>query len=123
MLVIVNQPHINDFKIEGTISPSFLENLKREFGKDLSIKEANANEEMIDIKDWKPYQEWKRNATPSTYMRNYRNRDNLTQAQLGEKLGVSKQYISDIENGRRGISKDMAKVLSSLFGCPVDRFI
>ena len=28
MLVVVNQPHINDFKIEGSISPITLDNLK-----------------------------------------------------------------------------------------------
>jgi len=122
MLVVVNQPHINDFKIEGTISPSFLEDLKKEFGKDLSIKETD-DKYWMNANDWKPYQEWKENATPGAYVRNYRTRDNLTQSQLGDKLGVSKQYISDMENGRRSIGKEMAKRLSSLFGCPIERFI
>ena len=40
--------------------------------------------------------------------RAYRTRDDLTQDELAVLLGVSKQYISDIENKRRFISVEKA---------------
>ena len=47
----------------------------------------------------------------------------MTQAELGEKLGASKQVFSDMEHGRRSISKAMAKELSKIFDVSVERFI
>ena len=47
----------------------------------------------------------------------------LTQSMLAEKLGTSKQFISDMENGRKPISKKMAKELSKIFDVSVARFI
>ena len=47
----------------------------------------------------------------------------MTQAELGEKLGISKQVISDMEHERRSISKAMAKELSKIFDVSVERFI
>ena len=37
MLVVVNQPLINDFRIEGMLSSSFLDNLRKEFGDSMKI--------------------------------------------------------------------------------------
>jgi len=57
-------------------------------------------------------------------VRVYRDNFGFTQAKLGEKLGgLSRQNVSDMENNRRGISKDIAKKLSKIFKVPVDRFI
>jgi transcriptional regulator with XRE-family HTH domain len=47
-----------------------------------------------------------------------------TQKDLGIRLGdVSPARISDWENNRRSISKEVAKQLSSLFRIPADRFL
>ena len=53
----------------------------------------------------------------------YRTLMKMTQTELGEKLGVSKQVISDMEHERRSISKAMAKELAKIFNVSVDRFI
>ena len=50
-------------------------------------------------------------------------RRNMTQTELGEKLGVSKQVVSDMEHERRAISRKMAKELSKIFDVSVERFI
>lgn len=44
-------------------------------------------------------------------------------ATLGNILGVLKQYVSDMEHGRRTISKEMAKKIASALGYPVTLFI
>ena len=44
MLVVVNQPLINDFKIDGTLSYTFLENLRKEFGDSMKIIHQDEDE-------------------------------------------------------------------------------
>jgi len=44
----------------------------------------------------------------------------LTQAKLGEKIGVSQQTISKYENADENISGDILITLSKLFKVPVD---
>jgi ribosome-binding protein aMBF1 (putative translation factor) len=54
--------------------------------------------------------------TPGDCMRGLRAREDLTQKQLAEKLGVRPHHISEMENGRRTISVQMAKKIESIFG-------
>ncbi len=42
-------------------------------------------------------------------LRAYRTRDDLTQRQLAEKVGIPQRHISEMENGKRVIGKEMAK--------------
>jgi DNA-binding XRE family transcriptional regulator len=57
-------------------------------------------------------------------MRIYRENFNMTQAELGKRLGnIPRQNISQMEKGKRGISKENAKRLAKIFDVPVDRFI
>lgn len=50
------------------------------------------------------------------YLRGIRLREGLTQKQLAKKLGhgVSQHHISEMENGKRSISKEMAKRLGEI---------
>ena len=41
-----------------------------------------------------------------------RDREELTQAELAEKIGVKPHHISEMENGKRTIGKNMAKLLA-----------
>jgi DNA-binding XRE family transcriptional regulator len=45
-------------------------------------------------------------------IRGLRDREELTQAQLAEKIGVKRHHISEMENGKRPIGKEMAKRLA-----------
>ena len=47
----------------------------------------------------------------------------MTQPKLAKKLRTSKQFISDMENERKPISKRMAKELANLVDVSVARFI
>jgi len=42
-------------------------------------------------------------------LRAYRHRENLTQRQLAELVGIPQRHISEMENGKRPIGKEMAK--------------
>ncbi len=62
-------------------------------------------------------------STPASALRGYRHREALTQAQLAKLAGVSKQNISDMENGRRAIGKDVAQRLGKALNVPWKRFL
>ncbi|WP_419781695.1 helix-turn-helix transcriptional regulator [Maridesulfovibrio sp.] len=47
-------------------------------------------------------------------LRGLRLREELTQAQLAEKLSIKQHHISEIENGKRSISIEMAKRLADV---------
>ncbi len=121
MLVVVNQPHIDNFKIEGTISPISLDNLKNLFGSSLSVKEED--DEWVDINETEWFKNMKERYTPAMNLAYYRKKEHLTQKQLGEMLGIQKQVVSDMEHERKSISKVMAKKIAKALDCPVALFI
>jgi len=45
-------------------------------------------------------------------IRGLRHREEMTQTQLAEKIGVSSRHVSEMENGRRRIDKETAKRLA-----------
>jgi DNA-binding XRE family transcriptional regulator len=45
-------------------------------------------------------------------LRAYRSRENLTQRQLAELTGIPQRHISEMENGKRVIGKELAKRLA-----------
>ncbi|AZR74507.1 hypothetical protein BBF96_14600 [Anoxybacter fermentans] len=47
----------------------------------------------------------------------------LTNDKLGEMLGVSGSYISQIKNLKRGVRPDTIKKISELFDIPIERFL
>jgi DNA-binding XRE family transcriptional regulator len=128
MLVVVKKPPIKfDISIDGNVPVKFLDKItnlvKKEYGDNVSVNYEEDNKFINAFNsDW--YKKTKKNMKPEDYVRIYRENHNWTQAELGDKLGkLSRQYISDLENGRRGISKDIAKKLSVIFDVPVKRFI
>ena len=123
MLVVVSQPLINDFWLEGTISQSFLDCLKEKFGDDFRIEKMDEDEEWVDVEECDWYKEALEHDNPQENLRFYRELADLTQKQLGERIGVSSRFVSDMEHGRRAISKKMAKSLSDALKVPADRFL
>ena len=123
MLVVVNQPLINDFRIEGTLSSTFLDNLRKEFGDSMKIIMQDDDEGWVNVEDLDWFKEAVAKETPGSNLRFYRKLVGMTQKKLAEKLGMNKQHISDMENGRRAISKKTAKELGKLFKVSPARFI
>ena len=55
-------------------------------------------------------------AHPGLIMRGLRNRDELTQQALADKLAIAQTRVSEMESGKRSISVKMAKQLAEIFG-------
>lgn len=120
MLAVVKMPH-TEFKIEGDIPEKVIKFFKSEYGDRFTI---NEDEALVNVVESEWYKAMETNDHPGISVRVYRNNKGWTQTQLGKKLGnFSRQYISDIENARKGISKAMAKKLSQFFKVPIDRFL
>ena len=49
-------------------------------------------------------------------LRAYRTREDLTQRKLAAKVGIPQRHISEMENGKRPIGKEMAKRFSEVLG-------
>ena len=112
MLVHVKTPLI-ELEVKGDKYQPLMDLLEKDFGESLEIIEDD--EEFIDIADTDWYK--KTVVSPGDMVRIHRGNIGLTQAQLGTKIGSkSKQYISDIEKGRRQINISMAKALGEALG-------
>jgi len=124
MLAVVKKPHTENslFEIRGEIPKKLIQYLKDNFGSDVEI--VDENEETVDFlsSDW--FKETNGSLTSGEVVKIYRENLDLTQEQLGKQLGkFTRQNISDIELGRRSISKEVAKKLSAFFNVNIERFI
>lgn len=62
-------------------------------------------------------------SSPAAILRGYRGKMEWTQQELAERLGITRNRISDMENGRKRISLNMARRLSELFNIPYKVFL
>ncbi len=123
MLAVVKTPHIR-IRIEGRIPSRLMTVLKQEYGKGVRLVDATGtDDELVDVfqTDW--YRRTKARLTPGKNLRIYRQNSKFTQAQLGKLIGLPKQYVSNMENDVRPISKNMAIKLAAIFKTSVARFI
>ena len=125
MLAVVKKRRTNKqlFEIKGDIPKKVLDYLTLEYGNGLEILDSD-KDESVNIFDTPWFKNINKTSTPGESLKIYRQNLKLTQGDLGKKLGgFTKQNISDMENGRRNISKDVAKKLCVLFDVPVERFL
>lgn len=124
MLAVVKKHHTKQplFEVKGDIPSKVMQYLKKEFGQDIEVLQDD--EEMADIFDSEWYKEISASTTPGEALKIYRENAGLTQSELGKKLGkLSRQKISDLERGKRNISKEVSKQLSKIFQVPIARFL
>lgn len=62
-------------------------------------------------------------ASPAMALRGLRGKEDITQAELAARLGVSQNAISEMESGKRPISTKMAKRLGEEFNLPYKVFL
>lgn len=67
---------------------------------------------MINIRDTDWYKKMTKRMKPRDHVRNIRQAEGLTLAQLGAKVGVSALWVSDWEHGRRDMSREEIKRLA-----------
>jgi DNA-binding XRE family transcriptional regulator len=117
----VKTPHIN-VRIQGRLPSRLLRCLRTEYGNKLRIEDEK-DDTIVDFFETDFYKDTKKEMTPGTYLRIYRENHKMTLEELGEKIGASKAFVCDMEHDRRAISKEMAKKVASLFNISVARFI
>lgn len=119
MLVAVRKPPI-DFSITGIIPEKLISDLRKEYG-DENVRVDR--DDMVNAMEMDWFKELESEDTPGKNLRFYRKLVGMTQTELAKKLGTSKQFISDMENDRKPISRKTAKELAALFDVSVARFI
>ena len=113
MVVVVNQPHINEFRIEGTLSSTFLDTLKKEFGNSMRIERTD-DDDWVNVTELEWYKEELAKETPGGNLRFYRKLAGLTQKELAEKLNSTKQHVSDMERNKRAMNTERCFPIQSL---------
>ena len=118
MLAVVKKPHIEINAEE--IPEKLLKFLTDNYSK---VEIINNDDDFVDIAETSWYRERAYRSTPGQVLKRYRKRNDMSQAELGEKLGIAKQNISAMERGSRGISKAIARDLAEIFQISPGRFI
>jgi transcriptional regulator with XRE-family HTH domain len=57
------------------------------------------------------------------YMKSIRETEELTQSEFAEKLGISVQHLSNVENGRKHVSIERAEAWAKALGYPEAMFV
>ena len=92
--------------------------------KPVEVSICNTNSEKSeDITETSWYQKMQEETTPGSTLKQYRQRSEMSQTELAQKLGMVKQNISAMENGTRDISKATAHKLAEIFQVSPGRFI
>ncbi|MGN0318136.1 MAG: helix-turn-helix transcriptional regulator [Lachnospira sp.] len=56
-------------------------------------------------------------------IKSYRKKMKMTQEELADKLGISREYLGRIERGQNGISIDLAIIMSDVFQVSVEKVL
>jgi DNA-binding XRE family transcriptional regulator len=84
----------------------------------MKIRKYNdKDEEIISLKEVFP------DSHPGTVLYGFRLKNELTQEQLAEKLGITQTRVSELETGKRRISKAMAEKLGKFFDVRYQAFL
>ena len=122
MLAVVKTPHTKHtaFRVLGHIDRKTLMYLNNRFGRG----NIDIDNEKIDVMESAWFQKLSKTISPGTVVHIYRENLNMSQQQLADKAGVARaSYISDIENGRRSISKNLIKEFAKIFGVSPEMFL
>jgi len=120
MIAVVTKPEI---LLQGDIPEEFLEITRNFFGKSRVKVTDESGEETIAVSGTVWFQKRKNALTPALCLKEYRLLQGMTQAMLASRLGIMRHHISEMESGKRTISRMMAKKLAEIFRVSVDRFV
>ncbi len=111
-----------EFRLAGDIPGWLVRELKRRYPSALTLG-GQDDAPTVDVRET----EWFKTleVLPGEALRTYRSNRGMTQEDLARLLGprVTKRHVSDMEAGRRGISKEMAKALAAVFRTSPARFL
>jgi DNA-binding XRE family transcriptional regulator len=86
-------------------------------GHELTTDEDDDDDRLYTIEEAFP------DASPAMALRGARGLEELTQAELAEKIGISQSRLSELESGKRPISRKMAQKLGKIFDMPAKTFL
>jgi ribosome-binding protein aMBF1 (putative translation factor) len=90
----------------------------KSMGHTVSMRHLNdEGEELYTFEELFP------DAAPGRILRGFRARDDMTQESLAARLGVTQARVSELESGKRPISKRMAEKLEAIFEIPYKAFL
>lgn len=119
MPVLMPKPLTNHRFLASTPKP-VLEEVQNRYKKYLVTKE----DPLEDYFETEFHKKTSASMTPADWISIGRETLGWSQARLAAEVrGVSAKRISDWENGRRAVSKDLAKRLAAIFKVPADKFI
>lgn len=78
------------------------------------IKKARPVEKNIPWRD-ACKEEFEKHSESGVMLRGSRYKEDITQRELAKAIGISQHHISEMENGKRPIGKEMAKRLAKFF--------
>ena len=111
-----------DIMMKGNISSEVLTALRKAYKKSVHILDDDGEELVIATEtDW--FEGIKKETLPGEIIKIYRENLTMTQAELGNKIDKTAQFISDLENGHRNISLKVAKKLAAFFEISIARLI
>jgi DNA-binding XRE family transcriptional regulator len=70
-----------------------------------------------------PCDEIFREDRPSMALQGLRIVEDISQAELGKRIGVTRRRVSEMENGKRPITVEIAKRLGAEYNLPYDTFL
>jgi DNA-binding XRE family transcriptional regulator len=106
----------------GDIPERILNALRNEYG-DIQVVNDD-DDELVNVIDTDWYQTIKATMTPGKTLKAYRERAELTQQELGHRIGnVPRQHISGMELDRRPIGREMAKRLGKALNADYKAFL
>ena len=104
MLAVVKKPHI-EMSINGEGAREAVEWLSRKFR--LTVISGNEPDDKINIEETDFYKEMELNRA-GNLLEAARLKAELSQKQLAKAVGIRQTMVSEFENGRRKITKNMA---------------
>jgi len=78
------------------------------------VKKDMASYGAKEVVESIPWEEAFPDYNSSVALRGARHKESLTQKELAKLIGISQHHISEMENGKRPIGKDMAKKFSKV---------
>ncbi len=60
---------------------------------------------------------------PAMVLRGFRGKNEMTQAEFAERIGITQHHVSEMENGKRSITIDMAKRIGEAFNVSYKIFL
>jgi len=77
----------------------------------------NAGERLLSVEEVFP------DMSPAKVLRGLRGKEELTQAEFAERIGISQHHVSEMETGKRSITLDMAKRIGKVFSVSYKVFL